>query len=212
MPRKTRDMIRHESGVPRFNEAAARCRGKHRLSDLTLRRPRASMRPRPDAAENGEGGGIEMSTPGFNEAAARCRGKLRLARRCESHSRSFNEAAARCRGKPAGRGCQRSRRAPASMRPRPDAAENGCCRGPARQPAPSFNEAAARCRGKRRVWTGCSVSRQCFNEAAARCRGKPGAPGLRGTPEADASMRPRPDAAENREQPPALRMAPLTLQ
>ena len=38
---------------------------------------------------------------------------------------------------------------------------------------------------------------QGFNEAAARCRGKPsGAPASKGTPDG-ASMRPRPDAAEN---------------
>ena len=54
MPRKTRE--RGADAVPpldaRFNEAAARCRGKPGgRRDL---RPalRASMRPRPDAAEN----------------------------------------------------------------------------------------------------------------------------------------------------------------
>ena len=66
---------------------------------------------------------------------------------------------------------QRARQA--SMRPRPDAAEN------AAQDT------------RRRVGIG------CFNEAAARCRGKrrdrrPQAPDAR-----RASMRPRPDAAEN---------------
>ena len=70
---------------------------------------------------------------------------------------------------------QQHKEAPrASMRPRPDAAENR--------------------RRRRRIW--CS-SRRCFNEAAARCRGKPraGAPRVRAG--ARASMRPRPDAAEN---------------
>ena len=40
-----------------FNEAAARCRGKHLQVRLQLRvlRP-ASMRPRPDAAENRKSG------------------------------------------------------------------------------------------------------------------------------------------------------------
>ena len=36
----------------------------------------------------------------------------------------FNEAAARCRGKPAGGGGQPAQGHAASMRPRPDAAEN----------------------------------------------------------------------------------------
>ena len=35
-----------------FNEAAARCRGKHAVSDAPVRPRPASMRPRPDAAEN----------------------------------------------------------------------------------------------------------------------------------------------------------------
>ena len=61
----------------------------------------ASMRPRPDAAENNLG--TQNGVPvGF----------------------CFNEAAARCRGKPAGRGSGAVRRGRASMRPRPDAAEN----------------------------------------------------------------------------------------
>ena len=62
----------------------------------------------------------------------------------------------------------------ASMRPRPDAAENRATR-------------TSRARAESR-----------FNEAAARCRGKPrGLPPLVGAASA-ASMRPRPDAAENR--------------
>ena len=60
----------------------------------------ASMRPRPDAAENGTGSAQPPSRwPGFNEAAARCRGK------------------------PGVHQDGRLRRV-ASMRPRPDAAEN----------------------------------------------------------------------------------------
>ena len=62
----------------------------------------------------------------------------------------------------------------ASMRPRPDAAENA------------------------RLWAAAHVGGAGFNEAAARCRGKH----MRGIvidgPDgAGASMRPRPDAAEN---------------
>ena len=37
----------------------------------------------------------------------------------------------------------------------------------------------------------------CFNEAAARCRGKPPRPAAEATDDVVASMRPRPDAAEN---------------
>ena len=39
-------------GEAGFNEAAARCRGKHPAGAHVLPDPRASMRPRPDAAEN----------------------------------------------------------------------------------------------------------------------------------------------------------------
>ena len=54
MPRKTcaksGHIIIHQFG---FNEAAARCRGKPWLAGPgAYERPRASMRPRPDAAEN----------------------------------------------------------------------------------------------------------------------------------------------------------------
>ena len=60
----------------------------------------------------------------FNEAAARCRGKPTSAPRLRPGRPRFNEAAARCRGKR-----KRSQTIPAgdqaaSMRPRPDAAEN----------------------------------------------------------------------------------------
>ena len=60
----------------------------------------ASMRPRPDAAENSPRG--QAVPPGpfrFNEAAARCRGKRRVPRRGRPPAAGFNEAAARCRGK-----------------------------------------------------------------------------------------------------------------
>ena len=78
MPRKTRLPARLRSGrTLRFNEAAARCRGKP---------PSAMTRPAP--------GGC------FNEAAARCRGKL-VRLRAALVERDY-----------------------ASMRPRPDAAEN----------------------------------------------------------------------------------------
>ena len=88
----------------------------------------------------------------------------------------------------------------ASMRPRPDAAENLLARRTAARTLCRFNEAAARCRGKPsprcfrpvRRWSG-------FNEAAARCRGKPAAACAAMSSSHLASMRPRPDAAENRQ-------------
>ena len=78
MPRKTlRRATTTSAWSPGFNEAAARCRGK-----LPFDSPRpggaqeASMRPRPDAAENGAAVARSKRQPaGFNEAAARCRGK-----------------------------------------------------------------------------------------------------------------------------------------
>ena len=60
----------------------------------------------------------------FNEAAARCRGKLQGTwGRLTLVGRRFNEAAARCRGKRI-RMCSEQETETASMRPRPDAAEN----------------------------------------------------------------------------------------
>ena len=154
MPRKTGRPRRSSSRTRnRFNEAAARCRGKpahgqRRLPDARL----ASMRPRPDAAENPQKGGNEKTaaTMGFNEAAARCRGKPPAIACSARSARRFNEAAARCRGKPGSR-------APGSRRVKP-----------------CFNEAAARCRGKPpAVSRVAGRPRRRFNEAAARCRGKP---------------------------------------
>ena len=52
MPRKTRSPRSPAHAPSRFNEAAARCRGKHRLVDRVAAGGAASMRPRPDAAEN----------------------------------------------------------------------------------------------------------------------------------------------------------------
>ena len=61
----------------------------------------------------------------FNEAAARCRGKPQSHRRRQRrHRRGFNEAAARCRGKPHDEKLKMTDPDAASMRPRPDAAEN----------------------------------------------------------------------------------------
>ena len=105
MPRKTSAGRGRSGRRAGFNEAAARCRGK-RLIALHARVANgdASMRPRPDAAEN----------------TVRPRGATRRA-----IGRRFNEAAARCRGKPPiVVADERPVRAQASMRPRPDAAEN----------------------------------------------------------------------------------------
>ena len=80
MPRKTRAARSTGfNGSRCFNEAAARCRGK--LVTMLAARAElvdASMRPRPDAAENLHLEDIPRCshTVGFNEAAARCRGKL----------------------------------------------------------------------------------------------------------------------------------------
>ena len=71
----------------------------------------------------------------------------------------------------------------ASMRPRPDAAENAPTRPSDPMAAPRFNEAAARCRGKR-------------PDAAENVRAERRLPVIVG-----ASMRPRPDAAENGDRP-----------
>ena len=111
---------------PRFNEAAARCRGKLRRRRRAGRAAAASMRPRPDAAENTA---LGLTTGDvvlrFNEAAARCRGKRRACGRAPPSTGCFNEAAARCRGKHSIGRSMPGMKLTASMRPRPDAAENG---------------------------------------------------------------------------------------
>ena len=88
------------------------------------------------------------------------------------HHRCFNEAAARCRGKRGQAGHHRGGRA-ASMRPRPDAAENTLGRqhpllhpaGASMRPRPDAAENAG-------AKTTCGWRTGGFNEAAARCRGK----------------------------------------
>ena len=177
MPRKTAARAAPRRPFRRFNEAAARCRGKREhIRSEAGPAARASMRPRPDAAENvgadRRGAGLRWR---FNEAAARCRGKRRwrTGRTGCSGTTRFNEAAARCRGKhgpPAARG-----------------AESRCC----------FNEAAARCRGKPVQGTGGNCQTR-----SASMRPRPdaaeNAPVERGAGHyGPASMRPRPDAAEN---------------
>ena len=52
MPRKTRAAPSSRPRPPSFNEAAARCRGKRERPGAGALLEDASMRPRPDAAEN----------------------------------------------------------------------------------------------------------------------------------------------------------------
>ena len=101
MPRKTEAAGLSRASTVRFNEAAARCRGKRTAKHSGIRKPLC-----------------------FNEAAARCRGKRCRQGHCGPLEGRFNEAAARCRGKHIG--VFRVILSPlvASMRPRPDAAEN----------------------------------------------------------------------------------------
>ena len=174
MPRKTTACRRLRWRIAsRFNEAAARCRGKRLGAAPGLVIGVASMRPRPDAAENGGGDGPRRGRAGrFNEAAARCRGKLaRLAGevadlehasmrpRPDAAENSLAERAsvggrsASMRPRPdaaenSGAGHRGDPRRLASMRPRPDAAENGGAGRRSPVASPGFNEAAARCRGK----------------------------------------------------------------
>ena len=123
---KPRPAPRRSDSDSRFNEAAARCRGKPERHAAHLHVDVASMRPRPDAAENAIRRSDSPSTRSrFNEAAARCRGKHERPSGTASATSGFNEAAARCRGKRAPRRADHHPHHHASMRPRPDAAENG---------------------------------------------------------------------------------------
>ena len=132
-----------------FNEAAARCRGK-RFKFVGRGRGAgpASMRPRPDAAEN-----LLFEVRPHQRRSASMRPRPDAA----ENAHPGQDLAAGSR---------------ASMRPRPDAAENS--RGVARSVfgVPRFNEAAARCRGKRNNARSFEGGFDGFNEAAARCRGK----------------------------------------
>ncbi len=230
MPRKTaRALAGSAPGVeasmrPRPDAAENRGRG--------LRpgcRRRASMRPRPDAAENltSAVGSIGRQTDRFNEAAARCRGKpwatqvmilpAWVASMRPRPDAAENLTTAACSQRqplasmrprpdaaenPGGDAHPIGRRPRASMRPRPDAAENPIStvsaltllRDASMRPRPDAAENPARAGGRRRT----PAPRPGFNEAAARCRGKPMICTEDGYIALAASMRPRPDAAENR--------------
>ena len=125
MPRKTSAASPPPAAAsPRFNEAAARCRGKRPRKRTG--RPvefHASMRPRPDAAENITTAALIARLSRFNEAAARCRGKPGR----EGAGRDPDSASMRPRpdaAENADAACADAATARASMRPRPDAAEN----------------------------------------------------------------------------------------
>ena len=175
MPRKTPclarqvDLMTNASMRPR-PDAAENVRFPHGGGGETL----ASMRPRPDAAENARRRtAAAAAVRRFNEAAARCRGKRAARWPRRSPRPRFNEAAARCRGKRA-LALAADQGADASMRPRPDAAENTSPTALNPTGSMCFNEAAARCRGKREHSRLAILRIIGFNEAAARCRGKPG--------------------------------------
>ena len=135
-----------------FNEAPAKCRGKHRI---WMRR--------------------HDYYACFNEAPAKCRGKPSSAKEGCNQTPCFNEAPAKCRGKLERRiASNRSERA--SMRPPRNAGENlalGCVAATA---SPRFNEAPAKCRGKPTTTCSQPAWQFRFNEAPAKCRGKPVAP------------------------------------
>ena len=101
MPRKTLMTDTERRRQRRFNEAAARCRGKLRPRRRTAAVEAASMRPRPDAAEN-QRGRAEILT---DRALASMRPRPDAAENAgddlerDLGGRRFNEAAARCRGK-----------------------------------------------------------------------------------------------------------------
>ena len=112
--------------------------------------------------------------------------KTRPNRRCRRLvNHGFNEAAARCRGKPTGRGLQPAGPRTASMRPRPDAAEN-------------------RPRRRLRGRPDRAASMRPRPDAAENRPARPAA----GRERRAASMRPRPDAAENHPYVSALFVAP----
>ena len=177
MPRKTAG---HPVGVGRARQASMRPRpdaaeNRGRVLQVGCGARRASMRPRPDAAEN----------PALRPHARRT---------SRASMRPRPDAAENRHGHPAGARPER----PPSMRPRPDAAENPSigCEVPAA--ASPFNEAAARCRGKPgSISSTPAAASTSFNEAAARCRGKPRRHPGPGKRTDLPSMRPRPDAAEN---------------
>ena len=88
MPRKTRPHQPHDIRIHRFNEAAARCRGKLQAGGRDGRTQPASMRPRPDAAEN------PPETPFFVvwEATASMRPRPDAAENVTCATRAFAES------------------------------------------------------------------------------------------------------------------------
>ena len=135
MPRKTRIRGAGEGGLreldasmrPRPDAAENGVHVVHADGDR-----HASMRPRPDAAENTD----QLDRAGVVAPVASMRPRPDAAENpgagvgLMDKQRRFNEAAARCRGKP--RRPARPARGGlpvASMRPRPDAAENECDAG-----------------------------------------------------------------------------------
>ena len=175
--------------APRFNEAAARCRGKRPHRGRGVGKRRASMRPRPDAAENADvaAGAVRRGIASMRPRPDAAENLIGL------NLTSWGSGIA-------------------SMRPRPDAAENVRRRWVRMTPAAGFNEAAARCRGKRPLRPGAAVGSRGFNEAAARCRGKRHRAEQWDDDPAGASMRPRPDAAENPSMPSGLSWIECPLQ
>ena len=121
------DQSRHPRGLGRASMRPRPDAAENRYPVPPLRSglPGASMRPRPDAAENRRRpAAADRRGRRFNEAAARCRGKRPTAARPQPAAARFNEAAARCRGKPPRNNESIWPMRRASMRPRPDAAEN----------------------------------------------------------------------------------------
>ena len=167
-------LLRIRWGTDGFNEAAARCRGKRPDTPPSPGRRPASMRPRPDAAENQAFDGIKQwgytasMRPRPDAAENPPRHRARQPGHDHASMRPRPDAAENAHEHPA-----EAESGQASMRPRPDAAENSrrCARRWGK--SSRFNEAAARCRGKPPACRASpNAGRTGFNEAAARCRGK----------------------------------------
>ena len=125
MPRKTQGRaVRLAEPDAGFNEAAARCHGKRQAHGAVPLRRRASMRPRPDATENGQGlAGLRAGQaasmrprPDATENQSPLRGLFagrRASMRPRPDATENSGVMLRAAGVPI-----------ASMRPRPDATEN----------------------------------------------------------------------------------------
>ncbi len=198
MPGKTKSRGATLGRAMCFNEAPAKCRGKHSRHRIPQGKAHhASMRPQRNAGEN-----FRAGVPPPNATA---RASMRPQRNAGENapppaaSRSTRAASMRPQrnaGENVSVLAEGGLRRSASMRPQRNAGENRIGRHAHGRRDSCFNEAPAKCRGKPSFPSKDREGISRFNEAPAKCRGKL-AVANRCPTKAAASMRPQRNAGEN---------------